>query len=319
VTLGLAILGLTLLAGGLICYCPYYCYRVLIRRKRPLAKPGKWTDPEPWIDRQDYEEVSIRSGDGLNLNAYYIAAPGGAANGDTVILAHGYMGDGKQLSEFARIFWEKLGCHVLLPEARGYGRSGGHYTGFGWHDRLDILEWIGWVNARGGASAGTGGPPPVRIVLFGVSMGAATVLMVSGESLPPEVKLIIADCGYTSLEDEVRYQLKHFYHLPGFAREPLLKAASALTQKRAGYSFAEASALDQVKKSRTATLFIHGDADAYVPTAMVYPLFEACPAEKELYIVKGAGHGEARSADPEGYEKRIAGFIGKYMPSTERL
>jgi fermentation-respiration switch protein FrsA (DUF1100 family) len=307
-----------LLAGGLIWYSPYYCYRTIIRRKRPPAKPGKWTDPEPWIDTRPYETASIRSGDGLNLNAYYLASGGGVC-GDTVILAHGYKGDGKQLSEYARFFWEKMGCNVLLPEARGYGHSEGHYTGFGWHERLDIPEWIQWVKARmaSQAAAGTGTPPPARIALFGVSMGAATMLMVSGEVLPPEVKLVIADCGYTSLEDEVRYQLKHFYHIPGFAREPLLKAAGDLTQKRAGYCFKEASAVDQVKKSRIPILFIHGDADTYVPTEMVYPLFDACAAEKELYIVHGAGHGQARAVDPVEYDKRITGFIRKYMPPME--
>jgi fermentation-respiration switch protein FrsA (DUF1100 family) len=311
-----------LLAGGLVWYSPYYCYRIIIGRKKPRTTPGKWTDPEPWIDTQRYQMVSLRSFDGLNLNAYYVDAKGGAVSGDTVILAHGYMGDGKQLSEFARIFWEKLGCNVLLPEARGYGHSGGNYTGFGWHERLDILGWISWIKAYtvSQAAAGTEGPPPVRIALFGVSMGASTMLMVSGEPLPPEVKLIIADCGYTSMEDEVRYQMKRFYHIPGFFREPLLKAASALTQKRAGYRFEEASAVDQVKKSKTPTLFIHGDADTFVPTEMVYALFAACPAEKELHVVKGAGHGEARAADPAKYEKLIAGFAGKYMPSPmERL
>jgi fermentation-respiration switch protein FrsA (DUF1100 family) len=307
VALGSALLILILLACGLIWYSPRFCYRIIIRRKKPFSKPGKLTEAEPWIDTQAYETVSLLSHDGLKLNAYYVA--GGAVNGDTVILAHGYMGDGKQLSEYARFFREQLGCGVLLPEARGYGHSEGNYTGFGWHERLDILEWINWIKARAVHQAAA-----VRIALFGVSMGAATMMMVSGEPLPREVKLIIEDCGYTSLEDEVRYQMKYFYHVPAFVREPLLRAAGALTQKRAGYCFEEASALNQVKKSATPTLFIHGDADTYVPAEMVYPLFESCAAEKELFIVPGAGHGQARAADPLEYEKRITGFFRKYIP-----
>jgi fermentation-respiration switch protein FrsA (DUF1100 family) len=314
-----------LLAGGLIWYSPYYCYRTIIRRKniRRKSSPvrrGEETDPEPWLDTREYRRVSLRSFDGLNLNAYHVAAGGGAVSGDTVILAHGYRGDGKQLGGYARIFWETLGCNALLPDARGYGHSGGDYTGFGWHERLDILGWINWVTAHT-VSQAAGPGVPVRIILFGVSMGASTMIMASGENLPPEVKVVIADCGYTSLEDEVRYQMRRFYHIPAFFREPLLKAAGALTKKRAGYCFEEASAVNQVKKSRVPILFIHGDADTFVPVEMAHSLFEACPSEKELYLANGAGHGQARAVDPGEYERRIAGFVRKYMPGSpmERL
>ena len=52
-----------------------------------------------------------------------------------------------------------------------------------------------------------------EIVLHGLSMGAATVLMVSGERLPEQVKAIIEDCGYTSVS--VSYT-----HLDVYKRQP---------------------------------------------------------------------------------------------------
>jgi fermentation-respiration switch protein FrsA (DUF1100 family) len=313
VAVGLALVVLILLAGGLVWYGPQICYHSVIRRKRRSRKQG--AGGQSWLDTRNCERVSIISHDGLKLNGYYLSAGGDAPGGDTAILAHGYMADGRQLGDYARIFQERLGYHVLLPDARGYGFSEGGYTGFGWHERLDMLGWIDWVKARGaGGAAGSEASGGVRIALFGLSMGAATMLMVSGENPPPEVKLIIEDCGYTSLDDEMRHQLRHLYHLPRRAGEWLLNAVSALTEKRAGYRFEEVSALNQVKKSTIPTLFIHGGADTYVPTRMVQSLFEACAAEKELYIVPGAYHTAARNTDPAEYEKRLIGFARKYMP-----
>jgi fermentation-respiration switch protein FrsA (DUF1100 family) len=313
----LALVIFALLAGGLVLCAPRICYRIFIRR--PARPPVRRGGGASWLDTRPVEDAGIVSHDGLKLRAWYSAAGNKPSGGDTAIFAHGYLADGRQLGEYARIFLEKLGCHVLLPDARGCGRSEGDYIGFGWHERLDMLGWINWVKARHAAanSAAGGSPAPVRIALFGLSMGAATMLMVSGENPPPEVKLVIEDCGYTSLDEEMRYQLQYLYHLPWTIRERLLEAASAITEKRAGYRFEEVSALGQVKKSKTPTLFIHGGADTYVPTGMVYPLFEACTAEKELYIVPGASHTAAFTADTLEYEKRITRFVRKYMPALQ--
>jgi fermentation-respiration switch protein FrsA (DUF1100 family) len=276
---------------------PEYFYRLAIGRKKG------WTSEPGWLQRADCEAVSIRSPDGLVLRGRWVPVPGGA---DTVILVHGHRGDGLSMAPFARFFYEDLGCNVLIPDARGHGLSEGSYAGFGWHERLDMLRWLDWVRERVAV------PAHSRVILFGVSMGAATVMMAAGEPLPPEVKAVIEDCGYTSAEDEFRAQLVQGYHLGGPLGEWLLRAADRLTQKRAGYGFREASALEQVKKAKVPILFIHGDADSYVPFNMVFTLYEACPAEKELYIAKGAGHGQARDADPAEYQGRIARFLEKH-------
>lgn len=303
----LALAFFALLAGGLVLCGPRICYHVFIRR--PSRPPGRQGGGASWLDTRPVEDAGIVSHDGLKLRAWYCAAGDKFQGGDTAIFAHGYLADGRQLVEYARIFQEKLGCHILLPDARGCGRSEGDYIGFGWHERLDVLGWINWVKARHAAAR-----TPARIALFGLSMGAATMLIVSGENPPPEVKLVIEDCGYTSLDEEMRYQLQYLYHLPRIIREWLLEAANTITEKRAAYRFEEVSALRQVKKSKVPTLFIHGGADTYVPTAMVYPLFESCTAEKELYVVPGASHTAAFAADPLEYEKRITGFARKHMP-----
>lgn len=252
------------------------------------------------FDKNTYEEVNIISDDGLKLTGYYLNA--NLPTSKTVILAHGYSSQGTFMGSYAKLYYENFGYNVLLPDGRGHGNSEGDYTGFGWIDRKDYLKWIDLIIDKLGQDS--------EIVLHGVSMGGATVLMSSGENLPKNVKAIVSDCAYTSVKEELEYQFKRMYNLPSF---PILSTTSILTKLRAGYFFGEASALEQVKKSKTPTLFIHGAADEFVPFYMVNQLYEACKSEKELLVIPNAGHGAAYSTDNNEYAKKVSEFIGKYI------
>lgn len=259
-----------------------------------------YSNNEAWWEQQAFEEWSLMSDDGLKLHAYYLAA---ATNTNkTVIIAHGYSSKAADMGNLAQMYSDKLGYNVLLPDARGHGDSEGNYIGFGWPERKDYVRWIEQVIQHSGDQA--------QIVLHGVSMGGATVLMTSGEKLSSNVKAVVEDCGYTSAKEQLAYQLKRMYHLPSF---PLIQTTSLVTKLRAGYYFGEASALEQVKKSVTPTLFIHGDEDLFVPTEMVYKLFENGSSEKKLVIVPGAGHGQARFVNPEAYDREVSEFLGAYV------
>lgn len=257
-------------------------------------------DTSAWWTEQAFEDWNITSSDGLQLHAYYLEAK--HPTDRTVILAHGYSGLPEQMSGYTKMYRDVLGYNVLLPDARGHGKSEGNYIGFGWPERKDYVKWINKVIEHTGNDS--------QIVLHGVSMGGATVMMTSGENLPPNVKAIVEDCGYTSVTDELSYQLKRMYHLPSF---PIVQLTSLLTKIRAGYTFNEASALDQIKKSKTPILFIHGDSDLFVPSEMVYTLYENGPKDKKLFVVPGAGHGKARRVDPVGYDREVTQFIGNYV------
>src|SRR5699024_6839140 len=110
------------------------------------------------------------------------------------IIAHGYMGDAESMYQFADMY-HRLGYNVLVPDARGHGKSQGDYIGFGWPERKDYVKWIHEVLSQNGSKE--------NIILHGVSMGAATVMMTSGEKLPTNVKAIIEDCGYSSIQAEL--------------------------------------------------------------------------------------------------------------------
>jgi hypothetical protein len=254
---------------------------------------------ESALDLYEAESLSIVSADGIPLKALWIRNP---ASSDAAIVCHGYSSSGARMAAFARVFADR-GLSVLLPDARGHGASGGDYIGFGWPERLDLMLWIDQAKALLG--------PGARIVLFGLSMGASTVLMASGEALPPEVRGIIADCGYTSAYDILAYQLKRMY---GLGPEPLLSETSKLAKARVGYSFEEASALEQARKAKLPALIIHGEADSFVPYWMGEKLYEAYAGPKDFFSVPGAGHALSHATAQEAYEARIEAFLARVLP-----
>ncbi|WP_102028590.1 alpha/beta hydrolase [Salirhabdus sp. Marseille-P4669] len=258
-------------------------------------------EAESWYEEQSFTTVELTSYDGLTLKANYLQ--NNSSNGNVVILAHGYRGKKEDMRKYVKFYYD-LGFDILLPDARGHGESEGDYIGYGWHDRKDYQKWIDMLIKEYGAR---------NIILHGNSMGAALVLMTSGEKLPSEVKGIIADSGYTTVKEELTYQLKHLYGLPAF---PLMDITSLITNVRAGYTFEEASSVKQVKKNTRPLLIIHGDKDELVPTDMAYEIYEAAGGKKELWIVPDAGHTKAYDVATEEFERRVQAFIVDAMKES---
>ena len=217
-----------------------------------------------FVSKYKPNTLTIRSFDKLNLKGYeYMNEP---SSHKWAIVVHGYNGRASEMTKYVRNFYEQ-GYNVIAPDLRGHGNSEGDYVGMGWHDRKDVLIWIQQILKK---------DPNAEIALFGVSMGT-TVMMTSGEDLPSNVKVIIEDCGYSTVIDEFTYQLKDLFHLPKF---PVMNAANTVTKLRAGYDLEEASAVKQVAKSKTPMLFIHGDADTFVPFEMLDEVYNAAKVEK---------------------------------------
>lgn len=152
--------------------------------------------------------------------------------------------------------------------------------------------------------------PQARIVLFGQSMGAATVMMAAADSLPEQVKCVIQDCGYISVWDEFAGQLKVRYHLPAF---PIMNIANVLSKRQAGYSFRDASPLDVIHKCHLPILMIHGEEDTFVPFEYLDKLYEKANEPKHRLSVKEAGHCMSMVKETELYWKTVDDFLEKYL------
>ncbi|SES12986.1 hypothetical protein SAMN04487944_11959 [Gracilibacillus ureilyticus] len=258
---------------------------------------GGWRQ---WVAQQDFDEWDLKSFDGLNLKGYYLEAK--EPTNKTVMLAHGYLGKAKDMGLYGQYYYEKLGYNIFIADARGHGKSEGDYIGFGWHDRLDWIDWTEKVIEKTGLET--------QVLWHGLSMGAATVLMASGEKHPENVELVISDSAYTNVHDLFKYQMDRMYHLPAF---PILPTSSLITNLRADYTLVEASALNQVKKAHIPIIYFHGNNDSFVPTEMAHELYKNTPTDKELVLFDNAGHGEAYAIQEGKYQAELTNFISKYM------
>lgn len=248
-------------------------------------------------------DLTIYSRDGLKLTAHWWPAENARR---TILLAHGWHGGWNR--DFAGIA-EDLhdgGANLLFIEQRAQGASEGKYLTFGLMERYDIADWA----CRLAEFSGTALP----IYLFGISMGAASVLMASALPLPDCVAGICADCGYTSPGEIIRSTAKAKTRLP-----MLEYGANLLLRLRTGLDYDSVSTLDALRQNRRPVLIVHGDADGLVPVSMAYENYEACAGPKSLLIVHGAKHGVSYLIDKQAYREKLARLFAFCEGEAEEL
>lgn len=262
-------------------------------------------DMEIALSETRTDEFRIVSDDGLRLYGQYFKGADGKS-GDIKRIAicfHGYTGHGGGNNSAAARFFLENGFDVLLPDARAHGMSDGEYIGFGCLDRYDGLAWIRFLQNKYRAEDMEG---RLEIYLYGVSMGGATVCMMSGLELPDCVKGIISDCAFTSPEAMFELVLKNKYHVPP---APVLMAANLVCRRYAGYALNDCDAAKEVRKAKAPMLFIHGAADSFIPESMCHTLYDNCAAKKDILIIDGAVHAEAYYKDRRAYEDKMREFL----------
>lgn len=256
----------------------------------------------PWVDSLETAGAlrdTFIVNDGARLHAYYVAAP--EETRATAVIVHGYTDNAIRMFMLAHLYNHELRYNVLLPDLHYSGLSDGDCFRMGWLDRLDVMRWMDVADSIFGGT---------QMIVHGISMGAATTMMVSGEEQRPFVRCFVEDCGYTSVWDEFEHELRGRFGLPAF---PLLHVADWLCGVEHGWTFREASAVEQVKKCRLPMLFIHGAADDFVPTWMVYELFEAKPQPKEIWVVPGAAHAVSYRDNRDQYVWRVRNFVSRHI------
>lgn len=302
------------LCGGLILFFGavyvLYCYVFRANRKHPC---GPHTFPRgsqyaPYRDRvfrnidhvlaQPWERVSVISKDGLKLAGLYCHHLDGAP---LMILFHGYRSNGVRDGNGGFLICEARKYNVLLVDERAHGDSQGRTITFGVKERLDCLSWVEYARERFGKDT--------KILLVGVSMGAATVMMASALLPPESVRGIIADCGYTSPK-EIMMTVARQIHVPAKPAYALLRLGARLFGH---FDPEEGSAIDALRRNRIPILLIHGEDDRFVPCDMSRRNFDACGAKKWLLTVPGAGHGMSYYVDTPAYTKAVAEFCDQVL------
>lgn len=286
----------------LLCLVTLVCYLLAFyvpeSKKRPKQEfdipPGKIYEPFReqmiiWMKEVRAlhpKEYTVRSFDGLTLYAkYYEYAPGAPLE----LMFHGYRGNADRdlCGGVQRCF--ALGRSALIVDQRAAGKSEGHTISFGVNERKDCLAWLALIEREFG--------PEQRVILTGISMGAATVLMAAGEPLPKQVIGIQADCGYSSAKEIICKVIRQM-GLPAKLLYPFVKLAARVIGR---FDLEEAPPIEALGRTTKPVLLLHGEADDYVPCEMSDTNFKACISEKQIFTVPDAGHGLAYLVDPDGY------------------
>lgn len=242
--------------------------------------------------RKKTKGIMVVADDGVGLKGRYVSDKNQHL---WAIMIHGYKSNKDNMMSYGAKYYEK-GYNVVLPDNRAHGVSEGDYIGMGWLDKDDIASWVEWIVKK---------DPKAQIILHGVSMGGATTMMASGDNLDHVIGYI-EDCGYTSVWDIFASELDKRFSLPTF---PVLDISNLVAQMKAGYDFKKASSVEQLKKTKQPILFIHGGKDDFVPTSMVYDVYDAAQSEKDIFIVEPAGHAESKDYNPDAYWQKVFQFI----------
>ncbi len=285
----------------------YFCYRTAFfvpRKNRDVIPEAHGKQFEPHRDTmrrifsqltaRKYEDVTVRSHDGLLLAAKYYHLRDGAP---LVIAFHGYRSCG--LTDFAggsELCFE-MGYNLLLIDERAHGKSEGRTITFGIEERYDCLTWVKYAIDRFGND--------VKIVLFGISMGAATVLMASGLPLPENVKAIAADCPYSSPADIIRKVCKDRHYPPRLSYPFVVLGARLFGH----FHLNATTAARSVKNTRVPILIIHGEKDNFVPAEMSAQIKDANPARIRRETFPDADHGISFLMDEARYKTLVRNFL----------
>lgn len=247
------------------------------------------------LEALECEPVTTKSHDGLTLFGRFYKRE----KEDVIeIDFHGYRGHAMRDYCGGCFISKDNSISSIIVDQRSHGNSEGNAITFGVKERFDVVSWVEYVLSRFGKDT--------KIILSGVSMGAATVLMASELDLPENVVCILADCPYSSPK-EIISKVARDRKFPDKLVYPFIKLSARLF---AGINLEAASPIEAVKNTNIPILIVHGDDDRYVPYEMGKSVFEACVSDKKkMLTVKGAGHAISYFLETEEYTRTVTEFV----------
>ena len=247
-----------------------------------------------------FRDTSLVGEGGYKLHGVFSPAADPAHAQGTAVVVHGYTDNHLCFLNLVRMYRDDLNYNVMVPDLHYHGYSEGRAVQMGWLDRFDVRRFAEMAHEIWGDDF---------LVVHGVSMGAATTMMLSGDELPEYFRAFVEDCGYSSVWDQFAHNLKDSFHLPPF---PVLNSASIVCRRKYGWDFKEASSVDQLAKCDRPMLFIHGDKDDFVPFEHLYKNYDAkTQGYKEMWVAPGSEHAMAFKDHPVEYTQHVRDFLAR--------
>lgn len=287
----------------LIGYANKLC-KIVVYPKKKSYEDGyenqiKKLNLEDFYNSLKKEELTLKSDYGYDIKGIFI--PNSNSN-KCIILCHGITVNINYSVKYIKPFYNR-GFSIFMYDHRNHGLSSGDYTSMGYFEKFDLKTCANYIFNKLGDDISLG--------VLGESMGAATVLQYC--SIDKRIDFCIEDCGYSDVFDLFRHRLKEDYKINFI---PLLYIADILMKFKYSWNFKSASPITFIKDIDIPILFIHGDKDDYVPTYMVYDLFNSkTTGIRDIYIAKDAKHADALISNPNKYDAVIGSFLDKIRMS----
>jgi uncharacterized protein len=254
---------------------------------------GRAVVPDPKLGGADYENVKFETGDGLELEGWYIPSKNGAA----VIAFPGRSGPRKPARFLAR-----HGYGVLLFDRRGEGDSEGDPNALGWGGTKDLEAAVAFLRERPDVD-------PNRIGGIGLSVGGEMLLQFAAES--DDLKAVVSEgAGIRSVREASEQS--------GAEKWASLPTWGAITAGAAVFSNHSPPPNLKDLASRIepeAVFFIYADR-GQGGEKLSADYHEVAGRPKQLWKTDSA-HTGGYDANPREYERRVVRFFRKslYAPS----
>ncbi len=260
-------------------------------------------DCDRWLYGQNKERgvrYTLHSYDGLTLAAHYIPADTPQPRA-IFLMAHGYRSSAMWDFAVAAHDLHGAGFGCFLIDQRAHGASEGKTICYGAKERYDVRDWARFIGEK---------YPGVPVILDGISMGAATVMAACGLELPENVRGVVADCGFTTMEGMFDKFIAEWFHLPTWPLVPLSGLYSRILN---GFGYHDVNSAEALTHTRLPVLLVHGEADSFVPFRMGQEIWDAVKEQGNVtfFPVPEAEHALSYLQDREGYRAQLEEFFAR--------
>ncbi len=234
-----------------------------------------YKDAYQWFQEIPKEDVSISSYDSLKLHGYYIPSFDKKST-NLAIVVHGYQSKATDMIIIGQMY-SKMGFQVILTDLRGHGDSEGNFTTFGHYEKYDLKRWINYAVRNYGQD--------LKILVHGVSMGAASAMMVTGLDVPKNLSFMVLDSGFTkAIRTFANVHSKFFFYTFYFG-------LNIVTYIKHKFLVEQIKPIKYMRKNEIPFLIVQGDKDIAVPVSMAKHLYNVSPAnKKDILIIENSKH-----------------------------
>jgi uncharacterized protein len=241
-----------------------------------------------------FEDVTFNAPDGVALKGWWV--PAADAHG-TVILVHGL--NRSRIEMVRKVpFVHHLGWNALLFDLRHHGESAGDVSSFGFYEKQDVHAATTLARSRA----------PGTVVLWGVSLGAASATLAAAED--PSVSGLVCDSSYLSLRDTATHHLGLFRGFKWWLRiVPVWPVAGEAVYWMGRRGHFDPDAVDiraaAAHLAGRPCLFVANSGDKRMPPEIAFELKAAAGPQAKVLIVPGQSHGEAYRDGTAAYETAV--------------